>query len=389
MSTTTPKVTLRLSFGNVTRLALSIPLDKCGTFAINPLKWLRFLGFAIYGREGYLSTSEGSPEIDNYTAGIEARLYYFVSEGEPRLADVDAVDDRTSVSSDLSTRRSAFRANVIERDQTCVLTGNPARQCIAYHIIPHAKGSNYMMNLVRHRGEGYNSANDIDDIDDTRNGLLLHNAFYFSFGAGELAFLKTPNFALNVDDIPYGPRRVANEASPDSRLTLHYFVDLLLLGDIITTVTPCNTDAQQPQDTSKWPPAIILDLFYAVAAINAWSPRSFIEYVRKQSKDAYYNGDDEDSDNVSDSSGPSHVDAQTGDQTIGSKRYALRSRNKMPNVRPKERQFADLMGGVYALWTQSSRVDKPKPEDDDHASSLTRNESVKRWLRSIEDPMTN
>jgi hypothetical protein len=82
MSTTgTPKVRLRLSFGNVTRLALSIPLDKCSTFAINPLKWLRFLGFAIYGREGYLSTSEAGPEIEDYTAGIEARLYYFISEG--------------------------------------------------------------------------------------------------------------------------------------------------------------------------------------------------------------------------------------------------------------------------------------------------------------------
>jgi hypothetical protein len=82
MSTTTPKVKLRLSFGNVTRLALSIPLDKCDTFAINPLKWLRFLGFAIYGRQGYLSTSEAGPEIDDYTAGIKARLYYFISEGK-------------------------------------------------------------------------------------------------------------------------------------------------------------------------------------------------------------------------------------------------------------------------------------------------------------------
>ena len=76
-----PKVKLRLSFGNVTRLALSIPLDKRDTFAINPLKWLRFLGFAIYGREGYLSTSEAGPEIDDYTADIEARVYYFISEG--------------------------------------------------------------------------------------------------------------------------------------------------------------------------------------------------------------------------------------------------------------------------------------------------------------------
>jgi hypothetical protein len=76
------KVKLWLSFGNVTKLALSIPFDKCGTFAVNPLKWLRFLGYAIYGREGYLSTSKAGPEIYDYTADIQARSYYFISEGE-------------------------------------------------------------------------------------------------------------------------------------------------------------------------------------------------------------------------------------------------------------------------------------------------------------------
>ena len=78
----TPTVKLCLSFGNVTKPALLIPLDKCNTFAINPLKWLRFLGFAIYGGEGYLSTSRAGPEIDNYTANIEPRSYYFIAEGK-------------------------------------------------------------------------------------------------------------------------------------------------------------------------------------------------------------------------------------------------------------------------------------------------------------------
>lgn len=55
------KVELWLSFDNVTKLALSIPLAKCGSFSVNPLKWLRFLGFAIYGQEGYLFTSKGGP----------------------------------------------------------------------------------------------------------------------------------------------------------------------------------------------------------------------------------------------------------------------------------------------------------------------------------------
>ena len=51
MSTTTLNVRLRLSFRGVAKLALSIPHDKCVTFAVNPLKWLRYLGYTIYGRE--------------------------------------------------------------------------------------------------------------------------------------------------------------------------------------------------------------------------------------------------------------------------------------------------------------------------------------------------
>jgi len=84
MSATTPTVRLRLTFPNEAqaKLALSIPLNKCNTFAVNPLKWLRFLGFAIYGREGHLSLSRNGPDLGDYTTPIEARLYYFVSVGK-------------------------------------------------------------------------------------------------------------------------------------------------------------------------------------------------------------------------------------------------------------------------------------------------------------------
>jgi hypothetical protein len=75
-------VKLWLSFDSVTKLALSIPVDKCSSFSVNPLKWLRYLGFVIYGQEGYLSRSKAGPEIDDYTANIEARSYYFVSHGK-------------------------------------------------------------------------------------------------------------------------------------------------------------------------------------------------------------------------------------------------------------------------------------------------------------------
>ena len=124
---------------------------------------------------------------------------------------------------------------------------------------------------------------------------------------------------MTVDDIPYRPLKEADKESPASRLTLHYFVDTPLLGVVIPRFAPHNSDARQPQDISEWPPAIITDFFYAMAAINAWSPKSFIEYVQKMSRDTYYNDDDgqDDDGNVTDGRGPSHVEAQMDDQTTG------------------------------------------------------------------------
>jgi hypothetical protein len=159
---------------------------------------------------------------------------------------------------------------------------------------------------------------------------------------------------------------------------------------LIPKFAPHNSDARQPQDTREWPPAVIIDLYYAAAAMKAWSPKSFIEYVREQSSDVYYpegkNKDHEDNDNVSDSSGS--FDAPMGDQTTGqsgSGRYALRSRNRTSNVPPEERSF-DMFDAVVALWMQTSNK---KKTEDVHASSLSRNEDVKKWLESMEDPETN
>ena len=123
---------------------------------------------------------------------------------EPRLVDVDAADDRTSNASDLTIRRSDsdFRTDVVERDGTCVMTNDIVRLCTACHILPHAKGSNvrpyqssmalsdllikYISNVIRHR----DGPDDINDINDTRNGLLLNSLLHIPFGAISMAFLK-------------------------------------------------------------------------------------------------------------------------------------------------------------------------------------------------------
>jgi len=78
----TPAAELWLSLNDTSELALSIPLAKCQELSVYPLKWLRFLAYSIYGREGDLSMSAAGPPINNYTAAIAARAYYFISEGK-------------------------------------------------------------------------------------------------------------------------------------------------------------------------------------------------------------------------------------------------------------------------------------------------------------------
>jgi hypothetical protein len=121
------------------------------------------------------------------------------------LIDPAGLDDRTSDASSLSTRRANFRQDVLDRDETCVLTSTSARLCQACHIIPHAKGdevrpqlnssnesssfaqSKYMSRVVAHRGGGQS---DISRIDDTRNALLVTATLHLAIGHHLMAFLQ-------------------------------------------------------------------------------------------------------------------------------------------------------------------------------------------------------
>ena len=75
-------VELWMPFGEEYRLALSIPVDVCQRFSNHPLAWLRYLGLALYGNEGHISSALDGPEVDYSPAVIQAGPYYYVSQGE-------------------------------------------------------------------------------------------------------------------------------------------------------------------------------------------------------------------------------------------------------------------------------------------------------------------
>ena len=143
------------------------PDDLCQDFPIfttSPLRWLMFLGYTIYGRQGTLRIEEEGPELDDYTidVGLNDR-YYYVAQGkatllnqvlhwlwigEPRLVDVRAVNDRVSDNWTQSHMSQAeFWSTIIERDKTCVETGLSARDCDASHCLPQSKGDEVCVSL--------------------------------------------------------------------------------------------------------------------------------------------------------------------------------------------------------------------------------------------------
>ena len=91
---------------------------------------------SIYGQEDS-PASDAVPPIDDYTDIAAHGSYYFRSHGI--LVHVDAIDGRTSGASELTDRRAD---RIVDRDGTCLSTGEETELCIACHIIPHSKGDN-------------------------------------------------------------------------------------------------------------------------------------------------------------------------------------------------------------------------------------------------------
>jgi hypothetical protein len=155
---TSSNVQLWIRFGREYHLALSIPVADCLRFSYHPLTWLRFLGYAIYGKEGYIALEREGSEVADYRPGapISPGDYYYISQGESyssasgpvaysvmkdadfRLLDPKVMDDRTSTTSNLTSRRASFKQDLNARDGCCVMTGT--KESTACHIIPHAKG---------------------------------------------------------------------------------------------------------------------------------------------------------------------------------------------------------------------------------------------------------
>jgi len=107
---------------------------------------------------------------------------------------------------------------------------------------------------------------------------VLHiNTLYFH------SFVKTPNFAMDMNHVPQSPQPVPG--SP-KRLTLQHFV--AVSSTLVQRDARNNQDARPPADWSTWPPPIILDVLYGNAALKRWATQITIDLIHRWTKDNYY-----------------------------------------------------------------------------------------------------
>jgi hypothetical protein len=81
----TRQIRLWLSLADNWVPIISISKNEFILYSNRPLKWLRYLGFVIYGREGILKATRDGQEIEDYTImSVNSLLsdYFYESNGK-------------------------------------------------------------------------------------------------------------------------------------------------------------------------------------------------------------------------------------------------------------------------------------------------------------------
>jgi hypothetical protein len=129
---------------------LAFPIDKLNNlgFSSKPYKWIRYATGVVIGARGELCAERDLPDAvpidyDSGLSAVSTDLYYHTAdEGKLHMFPIglNLADIDSETSSRTSTHRDNFRGDVEDRDESCVLTGDPAYVCDAVHLIPHSQG---------------------------------------------------------------------------------------------------------------------------------------------------------------------------------------------------------------------------------------------------------
>ncbi|KAF4563930.1 hypothetical protein EYR36_003175 [Pleurotus pulmonarius] len=239
---------------------IQIPADRVLHFSSRPYAWLRYAIGSIVGAHGHLAFTKAQSytPVDYLAPSIPLdvlALYYHLDDREKlRMFPIDPDFLRERITSSVVTARCAgFREEVVKRDRnSCVVSHAPGAYCDAAHLSAHAKGDMYIRVNTQRRARS--AADHIANVDDLRNGLLLHPFIHQGLGKN-VAFLQTPNFAMETSDKGRG----------DLQCVAHAFIDdQYSLGD---SRVRSGTSVRICDDLTQWPPQILFDLVYASAVL--------------------------------------------------------------------------------------------------------------------------
>ncbi|PVF91710.1 hypothetical protein CPB86DRAFT_820267 [Serendipita vermifera] len=377
-STMTTPIRLWLHIADEWHPVLSIPRYHFDLHTTRPLKWLRYLGFAIYGREGILRETRDGLEIGNYmTRNVDALLsdYFYYSPGGHRAVDIHMLDDRTSLHGlDSFSSASSFDFDIVERDKTCVVTGMRNATCNVVHLVPHAKGDDYISSLTRLRGLSERDV--IGDIDDLRNGLLILAPLHAFLRDGEVAFLKTPNFAMDPEDVPLAhklpPARIDNNHHYHStRWTMQYFSDTEGAFQVQHYLNvPHNTDLLVPADLTDWPADFLFDILYGCVALKRWGQEGEIEAMLATASNLVRRG------HLSPSPQPEELSKEQNDDHV---------RETQGESRPDELDsVVDMFDKLAIIWRHSNSPQDQNPVTSHIPRRQDVQEKVSDWLQTVD-----
>jgi hypothetical protein len=149
-NTPSPTVTLILHLPRdmySSDIILEIPVRKINGWSARPLKYLRYLGYAILGHAAPLTDSMnvvlGDDKLEELGSlpEVSCTYHYYACRDGIQLTDHEV--DNATFTGVTTGSQVTFRGIIRRRDgEACRAIGfGGAEGCDAAHIIPHAKGS--------------------------------------------------------------------------------------------------------------------------------------------------------------------------------------------------------------------------------------------------------
>ena len=159
------------------------------------------------------------------------------------------------------------------------------------------------------------------------------------------------------------------------RLTFQHFNTRDLA---VTALAPHNCDARL-SDNNDWPPDVIFDAAYGIAALKTWGTKTFLEFIWNSTWDMYHNSEDasgDENDRGDDTNEGNRVQRLPED---GQSEHAEFTANRAKKRKGNQQANADYHDMLLGIWKLNARDGQRKAQ----AVKAERNkEKVQTWLDS-------